>query len=195
MLENSVPQFLKGKGTGWLSAEYSMLPASSKQRIHRERAKVGGRTHEIQRLIGRSLRMCMDLSIVKERSFLVDCDVLDADGGTRTAAITGGYIALGLALKKLERHEPVLGAALKVGIAAVSVGIVNGRPVLDLNYEEDKNAEVDMNIVKTSSGHYVEVQGTGENAPFDASQLAGLLAIADKGIQELIAVQKQVLEI
>jgi len=193
MLEETVPPFLKGSGKGWLTAEYSMLPASSNSRISRERSKVGGRTHEIQRLIGRSLRTCLDLNLLGERSLLVDCDVLDADGGTRTASITGSYVAVALAVRRLAKTVPGLMSALKSPVAAVSVGIVKGTPCLDLNYVEDRDADVDMNIVKTAANQYVEVQGTAEANPFDASALTQLLALADKGIGELIEAQKRVL--
>ena len=194
MLELSVPGWMKGSGKGWLSAEYSMLPASSPQRVGRERTKVGGRTHEIQRLIGRALRTSVDLSLLGERSLLVDCDVLDADGGTRTAAITGAYVAVAFALRKLEPTIPGISKALKQAVAAVSVGIVNGECCLDLHYDDDKRAEVDMNIVKTASGEYVEVQGTAEGATFGRQRLDELLRLADKGIDELLRCQKKVLE-
>jgi ribonuclease PH len=192
MIDETVPQWLKGKGQGWLTAEYSMLPASSPQRVGRERAKLGGRTQEIQRLIGRSLRTCLDLSLLGERSVLIDCDVLDADGGTRTAAITGAYVAVALALKKIQPRVPVL-HALRNSVAAVSVGIVGGVPSLDLHYDDDKRADVDMNVVKTADGRYVEVQGTAEGAPFDRNGLNQLLELADRGIAELFAAQKKVL--
>jgi len=192
MIENSVPQWMKGSGKGWLTAEYSMLPASSPQRVSRERSKVGGRTSEIQRLIGRSLRACLDLSALGERSVLLDCDVLDADGGTRTAAITGAYVALVLGLRKVQKEIPVL-QALRGAVAAVSVGVIRGKPCLDLHYDDDKSADVDMNVVKTSEGKYVEVQGTGEGASFGRDELDSLLALADKGIAELFAAQKKIL--
>ncbi len=193
MVEESVPPFLKGSGKGWLTAEYNMLPASSSQRIIRERVKIGGRTHEIQRLIGRSLRTCLDLSVVGERSVLVDCDVIDADGGTRTAAITGAYVAVALAAKKLRSTTPSLERALRCSVAAVSVGVCSGTAVLDLPYSEDKIAEVDMNVVRTSEGKYVEVQGTGETATFGDETLQELLKLATRGIDELFAIQKKVL--
>ncbi|MBI1859350.1 MAG: ribonuclease PH [Deltaproteobacteria bacterium] len=193
MVEENVPPFLKGKGRGWVTAEYSMLPASSGQRIQRERNKVGGRTHEIQRLIGRSLRACVDLGALGERSILLDCDVLDADGGTRTASVTGAYVALSLAFNKLRGKYPSFAKAIQCAVAAVSVGVVNGQPVLDLPYEEDKIADVDMNIVKTSANMYVEVQGTAEHEPFDAATLSSLLAVADKGIAQLFELQKRAL--
>ena len=194
MLEESVPPFLKGSGKGWLTAEYSMLPASSAQRVVRERAKVGGRTHEIQRLIGRALRAVVDLKALGERSLLVDCDVLDADGGTRTAAITGSYIAVVLALRSFASTLPALSDAVQCGIAAVSVGMIDGEPCLDLPYEEDKKADVDMNIVKTSLDQYVELQGTAEGAAFGREMLDRLLALGDKGVRELLAIQKKVLD-
>jgi ribonuclease PH len=194
MLEETVPPFLKGSGKGWLTAEYAMIPAASAQRIHRERVKVGGRTHEIQRLIGRALRSSIDLSCLGERSLLVDCDVIDADGGTRTAAITGSYVAVVLALKKLQKNIPMLAKAVKVGVAAVSVGMVRGVPCLDLPYSEDKDADVDMNVVKTSQGLFVEVQGTAETTPFSPADLDQMLALASKGIDTLLGIQRQVLE-
>ncbi len=193
MVEESVPPFLKGSGKGWLTAEYSMLPGSSTQRIQRERAKVGGRTHEIQRLIGRSLRQCLDLNTIGERSILLDCDVIDADGGTRTASITGSYIALMLALKKisgLKNFNP----KIKCQVAAVSVGMVGNTPCLDLNYVEDKDAEVDMNIVRTSEQKFIEVQGTAESNPFDDAALASLLSLASLGINQLFEIQKKALQ-
>lgn len=194
MVENSVPHWLKGKGTGWLTAEYSMLPGSSSQRIPRERSKLGGRTQEIQRLIGRSLRACIDLKALGEKSILVDCDVLDADGGTRTAAITGAYVAVMLAIKKLSPQFPELKDVVKGAVAAVSVGIVDGVPCLDLHYDDDKNAQVDMNIVKTSAGEYVEVQGTAEGLPFGRKGLNDLLDLADKGLENLFRAQASVLD-
>lgn len=193
MVEESVPPFLKGKGKGWLTAEYAMLPGSSSHRVPRERQKISGRSHEIQRLIGRSLRMCVELSLMGERSFLIDCDVLDADGGTRTAAITGSYVALALAVRRLEKEKLLSRNILKGSVAAISVGIVKGVPCLDLHYDDDKDAEVDMNIVKTSAGQYVEIQGTAENAPFDNVALQKLLQLADTGIQQLLQAQRLVL--
>ncbi|NDG27318.1 MAG: ribonuclease PH, partial [Proteobacteria bacterium] len=163
MIEDSIPNWLKGQGKGWLTAEYSMLPASSGQRIQRERNKIGGRTMEIQRLIGRSLRAAIDMNTLGERSILVDCDVIDADGGTRTASITGSYVAVMLALQKMSVKIPVLSQVAKQAVAAVSVGMVKGTAVLDLDYPEDKDAEVDMNVVMTSEGKFIEVQGTAEN--------------------------------
>ena len=186
-VEDRVPPHLRGKGTGWVTAEYSMLPRATNTRSDREavRGKLGGRTHEIQRLIGRSLRQAVDLTKLGERSILIDCDVLVADGGTRCASITGGWIALALAMraKKLEQH-------LTGHIAAVSVGVVDGRPVLDLPYEEDSRAEVDLNVVATESGHYVELQGTAEQEPFHRDALDAMLTLADKGIADLIEFQR-----
>ncbi|NBX68474.1 MAG: ribonuclease PH [Proteobacteria bacterium] len=195
MVEESVPGFLKGSGKGWLTAEYSMLPASSSQRIQRERQKVGGRTHEIQRLIGRSLRTCVDLGQLGERSILVDCDVVDADGGTRTASITGAYVAVALAIKKIHEKTPRLVPLIKTAVAAVSVGVVNGVPCLDLNYEEDKDAEVDMNIVRTGTNRFVEVQGTAEGVPFSDEALKSLIELGKKGVEELLTIQKRILEV
>lgn len=193
-LEESVPGWLKGQGKGWLTAEYSMLPGCSSQRVQRERNKVGGRTHEIQRLIGRSLRACVDLKAFGERSLLVDCDVIDADGGTRTASITGAYVAVALALKKLKVTVPTIENALKVSVAAISVGMVNGVACLDLNYEEDKDAEVDMNVVRTSQNRFIEVQGTAENQAFDDGQMEQMITLAKKGIEELFLAQRKVLQ-
>lgn len=190
VIENSVPPFLKGKGRGWLTAEYSMLPGSSSTRIVRERSKIGGRTQEIQRLIGRSLRSSMHFEALGERSVLVDCDVIDADGGTRTASITGAYVALALAVQKM----PELATVLKTPVAAVSVGIVAGTPVLDLDYYEDKDAGVDMNVVMTGENQFIEVQGTGESQPFSCEELNRLLELASEGIQSLFLVQKQALQ-
>jgi ribonuclease PH len=194
MIEETIPHWLKGQGKGWLTAEYSMLPASSGQRIQRERGKIGGRTQEIQRLIGRSLRAAIDLSTLGERSILVDCDVIDADGGTRTASITGSYVAVMLAIQKLSTQIPALKHVSKKAVAAISVGMVKGSPVLDLDYPEDKDADVDMNVVMTSEGKFVEVQGTAESEPFDKAALEGLLELAQKGIQELFHIQNQVLQ-
>ena len=186
-VEDRVPPHLRGKGTGWITAEYSMLPRATNTRSDREavRGKLGGRTHEIQRLIGRSLRQAVDLTKLGERSILIDCDVLVADGGTRCASITGGWIALAIAMraKKLDQF-------LTRNIAAVSVGIVDERPVLDLPYEEDSRADVDLNVVATEGGHYVELQGTAEQEPFDRASLDAMLALADKGIAELITFQR-----
>jgi ribonuclease PH len=185
-----VPPHLRGKGTGWVTAEYSMLPRATAERTDRESVKgrIGGRTHEIQRLIGRSLRGVVDLGRLGERTITVDCDVLQADGGTRTASITGGYVALAAALITygMERH-------LIAKVAAVSVGIVNGLSYLDLDYSEDSHAEVDFNVVGTDAGAYVELQGTAEGKPFDRTAAEGLLDLADAGLRQLFDAQAQVL--
>jgi ribonuclease PH len=193
-VENSVPPFLRGKGTGWVTAEYAMLPRSSGQRIQRERSKVGGRTHEIQRLIGRALRSVVDMKTLGERSVLIDCDVVQADGGTRTASITGAYIALVDALWYLEKQGLIEHAPVLDYLAAVSVGIVGGKPMLDLCYTEDSGAEVDMNLVMTGKGKIVEVQGTAEGEPFSKEELEKLLALGEKGIRALINKQKELLK-
>ena len=194
-VEDRVPPFLKGKKRGWVTAEYAMIPRSSRERISREssRGKVGGRTHEIQRLIGRSLRAVMDLPILGERTLWIDCDVIQADGGTRTAAITGSFIAMVDALRHLQKKGRFTQFPVRDYLAAVSVGKVSGKLFLDLNYAEDVKAEVDMNVVMTGQGKYVEVQGTAEGEPFDQAELGGLLSLASNGIRELIAEQKQLL--
>jgi ribonuclease PH len=192
-VENTVPPFLKGKGSGWVTAEYSMLPRSSAQRIVRERSKIGGRTLEIQRLIGRSLRSVVDLAALGERSILIDCDVVQADGGTRTASITGSFIALADALQYMRKKGMIGHIPLKDHLAAVSVGIVEGKPLLDLCYEEDSTAEVDMNLVMTGKGGIVEIQGTAEGKPFSKEELVQLLALGEKGIRQLIKKQKELL--
>ena len=193
-VENSVPPFLRGKGTGWVTAEYAMLPRSSAQRIQRERAKVGGRTHEIQRLIGRALRSVVDMKALGERSVLIDCDVVQADGGTRTASITGAYIALVDALRHVKKQGLIENVPVTDHLAAVSVGIVDGKPMLDLCYIEDSSAEVDMNLVMTGKGGIVEIQGTAEGEPFSKAELAKLLALGEKGIKTLIKKQIDVLK-
>jgi ribonuclease PH len=192
-VENSVPPFLKGKGTGWVTAEYAMLPRSSTQRISRERSKVGGRTHEIQRLIGRSLRSVMDMKALGERTVLIDCDVIQADGGTRTASITGAYIALVDGLRRARKQGMIATIPVTDYLAAISVGIVGGKPVLDLCYMEDSTAEVDMNIVMTGKGKIVEVQGTAEGEPFSKADLNKLIALGEKGIKALINKQQVLL--
>jgi ribonuclease PH len=193
-VEPKVPEWMKGKGKGWITAEYNMLPHSTRPRKARERAKLDGRTTEIQRLIGRSLRAIVDLEALGERSITVDCDVIEADGGTRTASITGAFVALVDAIASV-RHELANPAAwpLADSIAAISVGLVNRQPVLDLNYEQDVAADVDMNVVMTGRGRFVEIQGTGEEATFGDDDLATLLGLARRGIGELIALQKQAL--
>jgi ribonuclease PH len=189
------PRWLKGTGRGWVTGEYSMLPASTSERSNREvnRGRPGGRTQEIQRLIGRSLRSITDLSRLGERTITIDCDVLQADAGTRTASITGGYIALALALRGLEAEGKVPGDVLADSVAAVSVGMVGGEPRLDLCYEEDAGAEVDFNVVMTGGGDFVEVQGTAEGTPFSRADLGAMLDLAAGGIEQLMTVQRQVL--
>ena len=193
-VQESVPPFLRGRGRGWVTAEYAMLPRSSAERIERERRGPGGRTHEIQRLIGRSLRAVMDLTALGERSVLIDCDVLQADGGTRTASITGGWVALVLALERLRAAGAIERLPLVGSVAAVSAGIVDGRVLLDLAYEEDSRAEVDLNLVMTGAGRYVEVQGTAEGKPFTAAQLDRLLGVGRDGIGRLTALQRDTLK-
>ncbi len=189
-VEEKVPPFLKGTGQGWITAEYSMLPRATAQRTVREAAKgrLTGRTQEIQRLIGRSLRNGVNLSELGEITIWIDCDVIQADGGTRTASITGAFVALYRALQRIDKVD-----AVKNFIAAVSVGIVEGVPLLDLNYQEDSMAEVDMNVVMTDKGEFAEVQGTGEGRPFSREELERLLSLAEKGIMELVEKQKSAL--
>ena len=192
-VEPKVPDWLKGKGKGWITAEYNMLPHSTSPRKARERGlKVDGRTTEIQRLIGRSLRSVADLAALGERSILVDCDVIEADGGTRTASITGGFIALVDCLRSIQKELPDPGRfPLTDSVAAVSVGIVEGKPALDLDYKQDVDADVDMNVVMTGGGRFVEVQGTGEEATFSDDDLAALIKLAKSGIRELRDLQKK----
>lgn len=192
-LEESVPPFLKGRGTGWVTAEYGMLPRCAQQRIRRESTagKVGGRTHEIQRLIGRSLRAVMDMAYLGERTLWIDCDVIQADGGTRTASITGAFIALCDAVAEAREKRLISVNPIKDFLAAISVGIVGGTPVLDLCYAEDSKAEVDMNVVRTGSGGFVEVQGTAEGEPFTRAQMDELMELAGNGIDRLIEIQRR----
>lgn len=192
-MEERVPGWLRGRGAGWVTAEYSMLPGSTDTRSRRETDRIGGRTHEIQRLIGRSLRAVTNLDLLGERSFTVDCDVLQADGGTRTAAITGSYIALVLAMQRLVDAGTYSGLPIDCPVAATSVGIVAGEALLDLCYAEDSGAEVDFNVVRTGKGEYVEVQGTAEGRTFDRARMEAMLDLADAGIAELFAVQEAVL--
>ena len=192
-VESKVPPWMRGKGTGWVTAEYSMLPRSTPERVRRERGKIGGRTQEIQRLIGRSLRSVTDLSALGEISILLDCDVLRADGGTRTAAITGAYVALHEALSGLVKTSVIESIPVKDQIAAISVGMVEGVAMLDLDYSEDSAADVDMNIVMTGNGEFVELQGSGEEATFSPDQLAEMLSMAETGIQHLLKVQRTAL--
>ena len=193
-LEETVPAWLAGSGRGWLTAEYAMLPRSAPKRIPRETHGLGGRTHEIRRLIGRSLRAAVDLDRLGERSLLVDCDVLQADGGTRTASITGGYVALGLALKKLAQNGILPPDLLRPPVAATSVGVIDGQVCLDLCYQEDSRAEVDMNVVMTAEGKFIEVQGTAEGEPYDRATLERMLELAQKGIYRLFEIQQVALE-
>jgi ribonuclease PH len=195
-VEQTVPQFLRGSGKGWITAEYSMLPRATMNRTPREitRGHPSGRTQEIQRLIGRSLRSVVDLAGLGERSIILDCDVLQADGGTRTAAITGAFVALSLAIRQLVEFGAIPSNPVRDSVAAVSVGLLGGQPLLDLAYEEDSRAEVDMNVVMTGQGKFVEVQATAEQTPFDDAQMGGLLDLARKGVGELIASQRSVLK-
>ena len=191
-IEDTVPGFLRGSGKGWVTAEYSMLPRATATRTPREvsKGRASGRTMEIQRLIGRSLRSVVDMTVLGERSVILDCDVLQADGGTRTAAITGAYIAMATALRQIVKFGALKKSPLIDCVAATSVGIVGGVPMLDLCYQEDSQAEVDMNVVMTGSGRFVELQATAEKTAFDDQQLASLLALGRQGIQELIALQR-----
>jgi ribonuclease PH len=195
-IEEKVPHFLKDQKRGWVTAEYSMLPRATQTRSVRESAigRVSGRTHEIQRLIGRALRSVVDLSAVGERTIWIDCDVLQADGGTRTASITGAFICLSDALKYALRNGLIEKSPLKDYLAAISVGVVRGEPMIDLCYAEDSAAEVDMNVVMTGSGRFVEIQGTAEGLPFSKAILDSLLKLAEDGIDSLIAVQKKFIE-
>jgi ribonuclease PH len=195
-VENRVPGFLRGKGEGWVTAEYGMLPRSTNERMNREAAsgKQGGRTLEIQRLIGRSLRACVDRRALGERSITLDCDVLQADGGTRTAAITGAYVALCDAVALLRKRgdlsrDPILGA-----VAAISVGIYQGQPVLDLDYAEDSNCDTDMNVVMNDGGGFIEIQGTAEGHAFRREEMNAMLVLAEKGIGELVTLQRAALD-
>lgn len=194
-VEESVPPFLRGKGTGWVTAEYSMLPRATHTRSSREAAKgkIGGRTHEIQRLIGRSLRAVTDLAALGERCIYLDCDVIQADGGTRTASITGAWVALADALQGLVARGAISASPLKEAVAAVSAGIVDGRATLDLDYSEDSAAEVDMNFVMTTSEKFVEVQGTAEAEPFTLQQMDEMRNLAIQGIRELLSRQQEAL--
>jgi ribonuclease PH len=195
-IEETVPSFLRNSGKGWITSEYAMIPRSTLTRTPRESSKgrIGGRTHEIQRLIGRSLRAVTDLTKIGERTITLDCDVIQADGGTRTASITGAYVALGLAVERLLESGTLKKSPLRDFVVATSVGIVDGEVMLDLPYEEDARAEVDMNFVMTGSGKFVELQATAEKDPFDEEQLAKLMKFARKGCEELIAKQREVLK-
>ncbi len=195
MVEDKIPPFLKGTGTGWVTAEYSLLPSSTETRTQREAAKgkISGRTSEIQRLIGRSLRAVVDLEKLGERTVWIDCDVIQADGGTRTASVTGAFVALYLAMKKLYEQGTIEQIPLIDFVGAVSVGKVDGVLVLDLEYSEDYRADVDMNVVMTGSGEFVEIQGTAEGISFNKRELDEMLNLAQKGITELISLQKEIL--
>ena len=194
-IEETVPQFMRNRGKGWISSEYSMLPRATLTRTPREvnKGRPSGRTHEIQRLIGRSLRAVVDLERLGERTIWIDCDVIQADGGTRTASITGAFVALGLALQRLIDAGTLTAAPIKDFVAAISVGIVDGEVLLDLNYEEDSRADVDMNFVMTAGNKIVELQATAEHQVFDDAQLARMMALARQGIQSLIARQRTLL--
>jgi ribonuclease PH len=196
-IEDSVPPFLRNSGKGWVTAEYSMLPRATAKRTPREvtKGRPSGRTHEIQRLIGRSVRSVVDMAALGERTVMIDCDVLQADGGTRTASVTGAFVALTLALRQLVRYGALKSMPLRDFIAATSVGVVGGVPMLDLCYDEDSRADVDMNVVMTGSGKFVEVQATAERGAFDDEQMARLIALARVGIAQLIEIQKKVAKI
>jgi ribonuclease PH len=193
-VEERVPPFLRNTGKGWVTAEYGMLPRATTTRTQREASagKVGGRTQEIQRLIGRSLRSVTRLAEIGERTIWVDCDVLQADGGTRTASVTGGFVALLLALQKMKDSGLIKSIPVQDYVAATSVGVIDGVPMLDLAYDEDSRAEVDMNIVKTGDGRFIEIQGTAEGPPFEREALNDLMALGDKGIRDLVALQRTI---
>jgi len=194
-IQQGVPSWLAGQGRGWMTAEYALLPRSTQTRTPREIHGLKGRTQEIRRLIGRSLRMAVDLTKIGERTLLLDCDVLQADGGTRVASVTGGYLTLALALNPLIQSGEIPPQALKPPIAAVSVGVVQGSPILDLNYAEDSQADVDMNIVMTANEEFIEVQGTAENEPFSQEILNQLLSLSQKGIHEIVKHQSDILQL
>ena len=193
-VEENVPPFLRNSGTGWVTAEYGMLPRSCDTRLSREKAAGSGRTFEIQRLIGRALRSVVDMKKFGERTIKIDCDVIQADGGTRTAAITGGFIALGDALLKIKKSGLITAIPLSDYVAAISVGILNGQLLLDLSYAEDSKADMDMNIVMVGRGNFVEIQGTAEGKTFSKKEIDELLVLAEKGIEELFAIQKEALK-
>ena len=194
-VEESVPEWMVGKGSGWLTAEYAMLPRSTQRRTTRETSGPRGRTQEIKRLIGRSLRVAVDLKLLGERTLLVDCDVLQADGGTRTASITGGYVAVALAIRKLVKAGLVPEDTLRPPVAAVSVGRIGPRTYLDLCYEEDRRADVDLNVIMTAEGKFIEVQGTAEGEPFDRKALDEMIDLAAAGIKRLVALQQRALDV
>lgn len=192
-VEDRVPLFMRNKGLGWVTAEYAMLPRATNTRTQRETQRPSGRTQEIQRLIGRSLRTIVDTKLLGERQIFIDCDVIQADGGTRCASITGAYVALGLACRKLVKTGVIGKNPILSEVAAVSVGIIDGTPILDLAYEEDSTAEVDMNIVCTGEGKFIEIQGTAEREPFTREQMDEMLALAEKGITQLFTIQRYAL--
>ncbi|MGA2144926.1 MAG: ribonuclease PH [Bryobacteraceae bacterium] len=196
-VEDGVPPFLRNSGKGWVTAEYAMLPRATAKRTPREvtKGRASGRTHEIQRLIGRSLRAVVDMPALGERTVIVDCDVLQADGGTRTASITGGFVALALALRQLVDYGAIKTMPARDALAAISVGLVRGVPMLDLCYEEDSQAEVDMNVVMTGTGRFIEVQATAEHGSFDDAQMGEFLTLARRGIAELVELQKKAVRI
>ncbi len=196
IIDDRVPHFLKGTGTGWITAEYGMLPGSTEKRTVREKVtgRITGRTHEIQRILGRVLRAMLDLKLLGERTIFVDCDVIQADGGTRTAALNAGAVALSLAVKKLVFNNLLLRNPLKTLVGAVSVGIVEGKYLLDLDYTEDSRADVDLNVFQTESGGFVEIQGTGENKTFSMRELYKMLLLAEEGIKKIIKLQKEAIE-
>lgn len=189
-VEDKVPFFLRNKGQGWVTAEYAMLPRATHTRTNRETMRPSGRTMEIQRLIGRSLRTVVDLKVLGERQIFIDCDVIQADGGTRTASITGAYVALALAVKKLMEKGTLKKSPILTEVAAISVGMIAKNPLLDLCYEEDSEADVDMNIVCTGGGKFIEIQGTAEQEPFDREQMNAMLDLAEKGISQLFTIQR-----
>jgi ribonuclease PH len=193
-IEDRIPPFLRGTGKGWVTAEYGMLPRATNTRTTREasQGKVGGRTMEIQRLIGRSMRSVVRMAELGERTIWIDCDVIQADGGTRTASITGAFVAMVLAMDKLKQQDTLRAIPVNDYVAATSVGIVGGMPLLDLAYEEDSKADVDMNIVKTGDGRFIEIQGTAESDPFSREALTGLIELADRGITQLIDKQREI---
>jgi len=196
-IEQTIPQFLRGTGRGWVTAEYSMLPRATVTRTPREvsKGRPSGRTHEIQRLIGRSMRSVVDMTLLGERTVILDCDVLQADGGTRTASITGAFVAMGLALKRMLECGAIKKNPIRDYVAAISTGIVGGEALTDLCYEEDSRAEVDMNVVMTGAGRFVEVQSTAEQTPFDDESMATLLRLARKAIGQLVEIQKGILQL
>ena len=193
-VEESLPHWLRNQGKGWVTAEYAMLPRATHTRSRRENLRPSGRTMEIQRLIGRSLRAVVNMKKLGERQIYVDCDVIQADGGTRCASITGAYVALSLACRKLVSMGKLSNSPILSEVAAISVGIVEGAPVVDLKYEEDSNADVDMNIVCTGAGKFIEIQGTAEQEPFDREQMDNMLALAEKGVNELFEIQRNALK-